>query len=281
MPRPPIDLHAKIVAILDHVGNMPEEAETPLAHYMLGANAAMDMRRYLMRVVEKTSHYPAVRDRHLVTLNNMMLVNLVEAFERFVKEIAAVCVDHLCDRVFDNRFDELSISGSFLVAHLAGSTAGRALCESDTWLNCKVINDRFVKFLRHPTNPNDVLHVFPPGSDAFRIMSVVWQLRHTVVHNVGVLTRSDAAKLRVLAKKQVLSPRVLLSEWDDLRFLRTYLDRQAQDINQRVGNRLAHILTLLYADNPALFIPQDEANSITGKFGFPLTVAGVLGVLPP
>ena len=281
MPRPPTDLPAKIAEILDHVGHMPEEAEAPLAHYILGANAPMYMRRYLMRVLGKTDHYPVVRNRHLATLNNMMLVNLVEAFERFVKEIAAVCVDHLCDRVFDNRFDELSISGSFLVAHLTGSTAGRTLCESDTWLNCKVINDRFVKFLRHPTNERDVFHVFAPGSDLFRIMSVVWQLRHTVVHNVGVVTRSDAAKLKVLVKKQVLSPRVLLSEWDDVRFLRAYLDRQAQDINQRVGNRLALILTHLHADNPALFIPQEEANVITETFGFPLTVAGALGALPP
>jgi hypothetical protein len=281
MPRPPIDLPTKIMEIVDHVGDMPDEAEAPFAHYMLGANAAMNMRRYFMQVVDKTSHKPAVRNRHLVTLNNMVLVNLVESLERFFKEIAAVCVDHLSDRVFDNRFDDLSISGGFLVAHLAGSSAGRALCESDTWLNCRIINDRFARFLRHPVIQNDTIHVFPLGGMTSRIMGIVWQLRHTVVHNVGVVTRSDAAKLRVLAKKQVPSPRILLSVSDDLRFLRAYLDEQATDINQRVGERLALILTALHADNPALFIPQDEANAITRRFGFPLNVAGAMGVLPP
>lgn len=78
-----------------------------------------------------------------------------------------------------------------------------------------------------------------------------------------------------------IAPRILLSEWDDLRFLRAYLDSLAQDINQRVGARLAHVLSVLHADNPALFVPQDEANAVTQKFGFPLTIAAAVGVLPP
>src|SRR5262245_45781841 len=227
MPRKPVDLPAKVVEILEHVGTMPPEAEAPLTHYMFAASAAVNMRRYLMQKLEKIGHYPAVRDRHFVTLNNMVLVNLIQAFERFIKDLASVCVDRLFDRVIDGRFDEPQVRGSSLAAHFAGSSPGKALCESGTWLDCKGINERFKDYLRHPRDDKPVFHVFAPGSDTFRTMSLIWQLRHTVVHNVGVLTRSDAAKLRILARKPVHSPRMLLPEWDELRFLRSYLDGQA------------------------------------------------------
>ena len=109
-------------------------------------------------------------------------------------------------------------------------------------------------------------------------MSLIWQLRHTVVHNVGVLTRSDAAKLRLLAKKRLPSPRILLTTSEDLRFLRAYLNTQAKDINKRAGERLADILTIILGSDPTLFAPQDEANAISREFGFPLTVAGAVGL---
>jgi len=236
------------------------------------------MRRYMMQKLENTGHYPAVRDRHFITLNNMVLVNLIQSFERFIKDLAAVCVDHLFDRTIDGRFDEPQVRGSSLAAHFAGSSPGKALCESGTWLDCKGINERFKDYLRHPTNVHSIFHVFAPGSDTFRIMSLIWQLRHTVVHNVGVLTRSDAAKLRLLAKKQLPSPRILLTTSDDLRFLQAYLDTQAKDINRRAGERLADILTIILGSDPTLFAPQDEANAISKKFGFPLTVAGAVGL---
>ena len=136
----------------------------------------------------------------------MVLVNLIQSFERFIKDLAAVCVDHLFDRTIDGRFDEPQVRGSSLAAHFAGSSPGKALCESGTWLDCQGINDRFKAYLRHPTDVQSVFHVFAPNSDAFRIMNLIWQLRHTIVHNVGVITRSDAAKLRLLAKRKIASP---------------------------------------------------------------------------
>ncbi len=278
MPRKTTDLPARIVEVLDHLGRMPPEADAPIDHYVLASNSSVNMRRYIMQKLESTGHYPAVRDRHFVSLNNMVLVNLIQSFERFIKDLAAVCVDHLFDRTIDGRFDEPQVRGSSLAAHFAGSSPGKALCESGTWLDCKGINERFKDYLRHPTNVHSIFHVFAPGSDTFRIMSLIWQLRHTVVHNVGVLTRSDAAKLRLLAKKQLPSPRILLTTSDDLRFLQAYLDTQAKDINKRAGERLADILTIILGSDPTLFAPQDEANAISRKFGFPLTVAGAVGL---
>jgi hypothetical protein len=277
MPRKPIDLAARVVAILDHVGDMPPEADAPISHYMFSSNAAVNMRRYMARKLADAGHYPAVGDRHFNTLNSMVLVNLIQSFERFVKDLAAVCVDHLFDRTIDGRFDEPQVRGSSLAAHFAGSSPGKALCESGTWLECRGINERFKDYLRHPTQPQSIFHIFVPNSETFRIMSLIWQLRHTIGHNVGVLTRSDAAKLRLLARKRLLSPRMLIPTSDDLRFLRAYLDAQAKDINRRVGERLADILAAIYSSDPTLFSAQDEADTISRKFGFSLTVASAVG----
>jgi len=41
---------------------------------------------------------------------------------------------------------------------------------------------------------------------------------------------------------------------------------------------LADILTIILGSDPTLFAPQDEANAISKKFGFPLTVAGAVGL---
>jgi len=57
------------------------------------------------------------------------------------------------------------------------------------------------------------------------------------------------------------------------------LDQRARDINNRIGSRLAEVLTLLLGGNPALFVAQDDANAIPAQFGFQLTVAGALGVV--
>jgi hypothetical protein len=57
------------------------------------------------------------------------------------------------------------------------------------------------------------------------------------------------------------------------------LDNQAKDINQRTGDRLATILTVIHASDPTLFVPQEEADAVSRKSGLPLTVAGALGTL--
>lgn len=67
MPKKPVDLPARIAEILDHVGEVPTEAESPISHYALTSDAAVGMRRYLLRKLDETGHYPAARDKHLGT----------------------------------------------------------------------------------------------------------------------------------------------------------------------------------------------------------------------
>src|SRR5947209_4869789 len=114
MPRPPIDLGRKVKDILQHVGPLPPEADSPLAHYTRSATDVWNLLAYLERNLRGPGIYAAVRDRHVVRLNSMILVNLIETFERFLKEAAAVCVDHLAEFVLDKRFDEFQIKGGVL-----------------------------------------------------------------------------------------------------------------------------------------------------------------------
>jgi hypothetical protein len=84
-------------------------------------------------------------DRHLRRLYGMALVSLVESFERFLKEVAAECVDCLAPFVVDDRFNVFAIQGSGLASHFGTGTLGKSLCESSTWLDCEEISKRFRK----------------------------------------------------------------------------------------------------------------------------------------
>jgi hypothetical protein len=175
-----------------------------------------------------------------------------------------------------------------LAAHFGTETLGRSLCESATWLDCDEINDRFRKLLADPFQKEGRFHLFPrqnqdPASERWRFetLSLVWQLRHTVVHNVGVITQSDAIKLRLLVRAPVPAMQVLSPTRTDIRYLKQFLTETAEVSNRRIGSRLAELLSTIHAANSALFPPQEMADRVALTFGFVLAVAGVPGTLPP
>jgi hypothetical protein len=228
----------------------------------------------------------------MAALDRMLIVNFIEAFERFLKEIAAVCVNHLAARVLDDRFDKLDqTKGGLLAVHFGAESVGRALCESSTWLDCDEVNHRFRRLLSDPFDADKgKFWVFPakkehePKAEKFRysVMNLLWQLRHTIVHNLGQITQSDAVKFRLLARQQVEAPRLLVPTRDDVRYVKRFLDESADNINFRIMKRLAELLTALHADNPHLFDPQKVANKLTEDFGIHgVEVAGVEAELPP
>lgn len=292
MPRPPIDLTRKIKDILQHQGPLPPEAEVPLEHFERSVADVWNMLLYFERMVDELQRqqvtlYPTVLKRHFIRLNSMMLVNLIESFERFLKELAAVCVDHVAEFVLDKRFEEFQVKGSVLAAHFRQGTLGKSLCESDTWLDCRDINDRFRKLLANPFETGN-FYVFPqPGQlqagqlYRFTPMSILWQLRHTIVHNVGVITHSDAVKFRFHSHETLPSPGLLQATRDDVHHVTRFLRETAEDINQRVGHRLADLLTTLHAHHGAAFDLQTKADELSQQFGFVLQVAGLAGVVPP
>ena len=113
-----------------------------------------------------------------------------------------------------------------------------------------------------------------------KTMSVVWQLRHSIVHNVGVITISDAAKLRILTQEEVVGPRLLVPTANDIRYLKSFLDETATLWNSRIATRLGELLSTLHLQSPGLFGSQEYANRLAASFRLPVTVAGADGVIP-
>ncbi len=289
MPRPPIDLPRKIKDILQHVQPLPDEAAAPILHYRRTVVDIWGSLAYLERAVGQGERYQAVVDRHLGRLYGMALVNFVETFERFLKEIAAQCVDCLADFVVDDRFNVFAIQGSALASHFGTATLGKSLCESATWLDCEEINKRFRRLLSDPFQVGgQSFDLFPkqnqqPEAERWRFesMNLVWQIRNTAVHNVGVITQSDAVKLRLWAKEPVAAPRILAPTRADLKYLKRFLGETATLCNQRIGQRLAELLTAIHAPTPTLFAPQVMADRVASAFRLPLGVAAAIGLVPP
>jgi hypothetical protein len=289
MPAPtPGDFKTRITGILQSVQLLPDEAEAPIRHYRQTVGEIDGALKYVDRIIPEKARYQGVVIRHLGRLSEMALVNFIETFERFLKEVAAKCVDCLADLVVDDRFDVFSrIQGSNFASHFGAGTLGKALCESATWLDCEEINKRFHSILADPFDTG-AFFLFPKkgqkpdaGQWRYSVMKLVWQMRHTCVHNVGVITQSDAVKMRVLAKRPVDAPRMLVPSRSDLRWLKRFLDDTAEDCNKRIGQRLAELLTKIRAETPALVEPQQMADRLSSIFRLPLQVDTALGVVPP
>ena len=147
MPRPRLDLARLISDIAGHVEDLPGEAGIPILHLKRSTNDVVNLHNYLQRNIRASAVYRSVLGRHMARLRKMMLLGFCASFERFLKELAAVCVDHLGTRVLDDRLDELKVKGSAFAAHFGSGSLGSAMCESGTWLDCDQVNDRFRRLL--------------------------------------------------------------------------------------------------------------------------------------
>ena len=132
MPRQPINLHQKIREMLQHTAPLPAESGRPIDHFDRTTNDNDGFMRYVERHLQTSSIYQAVYQRHMASARRMVLASHLQAFERFIKEMAIVCVDEVAELVFDGRLDRFEPRGAALAANFRNGTVGRALCESDT-----------------------------------------------------------------------------------------------------------------------------------------------------
>src|SRR5712691_3219624 len=128
-----INLHNKLRDVLSHTIPPMLEAARPLAHLEATLKAHVDMIDYVTDHIDFSTVYGSVFDHHMRHLYRMVFVTQISAFERFLKELAGVCVDHLAPYVLDDRFDDFQISGGVLASHFAAGSVGKAMCESGTW----------------------------------------------------------------------------------------------------------------------------------------------------
>ncbi len=280
MPIPVIDFDRRLKRIPTHVADLPDEAAVPRLHYERFANDSWATLIYFERNLQKLPVQQAASMRHLRRLHNMTILNLVEAFERFFKEIAAVCIDQVGRLVLDDRLDVFQLKGDVLAAHFNPGTMGKSLCESSTWLDCDQINRRFKKILADPFSDGS-FQLFPKNagpaqSDRKRLVEIVFQLRHSIVHNAAVVTESDALKFQLLTRSPVMGSRVLWPSKGDVWYVKLFLDKTVDELNEEVGDRLASLMTTLHADNPNLFDPATKAQQLAELFRRPVTIGQVI-----
>jgi hypothetical protein len=130
MPRPPSD--QSIFGIPGHGADLPPEAATPLRHYERNANDVWNLVLYLERNLKDAPIYQAAFNRHMHRLYSMLLVRLVGAFELYIKETAALCVDRLAEIVTDDRLSLFKVPGNVIAAQFKEPSLGKALCETET-----------------------------------------------------------------------------------------------------------------------------------------------------
>jgi hypothetical protein len=285
LPRPAINLHQKVREVLQHTSPLLPHADRPIQHFERSVNGGLLLLSYLEDHIDAEDVYDVVYDRHFGHLRRMVLAEFIESFERFLKELAAVCVDYLAPYTIDDRFDELVPKRSDKIAAFVNAPSiGKALCESDTWISNSSINTRIASLLKDPSGANWEF-LFPQSNqqpaaerDRAATLAILWQIRHNLAHNVGVITHSDAMKFRVLIGGAVAAGRRLFPSMNDLRYVKRFLIETAAATNRRVGTRLAHLLTKFHAADLALFDAQARANEVSEHFAFSLTINGHVGI---
>jgi hypothetical protein len=284
--RPPIDLREKIGEILTHTEPLGPASLSPIRHYRQAVSANVRLIDYTEDHLRGASIYPASKAKHMGHLRRLVLANLIGTFERFIKELAAVCIDQLSGFVTDDRYNAFTAKGNEIVAHFEAGSVGKALCESDTWLSNEVINSRFRKLLA-PVGKDVWEECLLPARNQGKgpskddqekraaTLAVLWQIRHNLTHNSGVLTGSDSMKFRVLIRRSVEKDRILAPTEVDLRYAKRFFSETADDINDRVGKQLAALLTAVHAESPPLVDPRAKAQELANIFAASVMVATV------
>lgn len=211
----------------------------------------------------------------------MVLLSLIEAFERLLKELAALCIDEIGPFIIDDRLEVFSMKGDAFASNFGGGNSlGKTLCEPMTWCDCDDANKRFRRILAPPYEGGN-FYIFPPSNqqpvalqDRYDLMSIVWDIRHAIVHNRGILTASDAHKLRVLCKAPVAGPARLMPTRGDVWYVKLFLDETAELVNEQVGIQLAGLLTTVHGKDPTLFDSGAKAQEVANAFGQTTTIAG-------
>jgi hypothetical protein len=243
------------------------------------------MLNYLDDHISTDKMYANVYARHCELLYRLALLNYVEAFERFLKNLAAACIDLLAPYLQDDRYREFAADAGLVIAHFYEGTPGKALTESDTWFRFDKINDAFRQLLKDPflNDPwQDFLFPGPkhPPQDQREFttsLAILWQIRHTIAHNTGSITIADSRKLSLLSGEKVSHGVQLSPNFDDLRFVKRFLTELGDATNERIAKRIETISTQLHQQSPALFSAKQVADEISRLFQTVLTVNTVVG----
>ncbi len=253
-------------------------AEIPIKHFQNSVAHAMRLVDYLLDLKKKTPVYAKGFDRHLKAVSALAFFQMVAAFERLLKELAAVCVDEIAPLCTDDRFKEFRIRGEDATSHIHDQTVGRALCESQLWHNTNDVNDRFREVLKSIGNLQAFTlfdkNVAGTLRSEVKTIRVMFQLRHTIAHNLGSLTRTDAGKLQRLLGQHRVGPKELDIDRKHVFYLQQFLSPLAVEINRSVAIRLGQNLTEFHGISPALIDHIDRSKALAKLFNSRFIISG-------
>lgn len=262
-----------------------EKADIPISHFKKDVAHAIRFVDYLIELKKKTPVYDKGFERHLKAISSLAFFQIVAAFERLLKELAAICVDEVAPLCTDDRLSGFAIRGEDAAPHVLDQTIGRALCESQLWHNIDDVVKRFKKVLADnseiikPWKPHefklfDVDLKSPSLRGEIKSLKVMFQVRHTIAHNLGTLTRSDAGKLQRILGQRIDSPKELDIDRKHVYYLQQFLSPLATEINQLIADRLGQVLTQFQSTSPSLIDHLGRSKALAKLFQVSFTIAG-------
>ncbi len=256
-------------------------ADSPIQHFEYDSAHAQQIIAYLISLGKKAPVYRKGFDRHLKAVSSLAFFQIVAAFERFLKDLAAVSVDELAPLCTDDRLSDFKISGEDAAPHFIAKTIGRALCETQMWHSVGDVSVRFRKILGGEplTNPQLLhFHLFHDTAGIFKqevkTLKVMFQIRHTIAHNLGTLTRSDAGKLQRILGVRIDSPKELDIDSKHVLYLRQFLSPLVKRINQAVADRLGLVLSQFQVASPSLIDHAARSKELAKRFQVPFSISG-------
>jgi hypothetical protein len=99
MSPSPAEFALHLRGILNSTQSLPDEAKAPILHYRRTVADIRGTIDYVERLAAERDRPSGEVERHVGRLSGMALFTLIEALERFLKEVAAECVDRLAGLV--------------------------------------------------------------------------------------------------------------------------------------------------------------------------------------
>lgn len=134
--------------------------------------------------------YTTTADRHYHNLCGATYAAMMSAFELMWKVLYAKIIDAVPlydDSLLDAVSTKNAVTTESVLAHReVGSVGGMIASSLGTWQTAETINGRY----------QDLLEYQPIAGDDREIVNELWQVRHVIVHNAGVVGPLDEYRLR-------------------------------------------------------------------------------------
>jgi len=109
-------------------------------------------------------------------------------------------------------------------------------------------------------------------------LDTLFQLRHTIAHNLAVVTSSDALKFRRLTRSNVPAPAVLSLTNGDIWYAKVFLDETVSWLNERIRDRVCVLMTEIHRLDATSFEPKETAAKVAAQFRWWCRDRGPTGV---